>query len=120
MRITTTAVLVVLLSLVGCRSTDLAAPIDVAGSNRVPGKPRVAYLRVPKALREAGVSGGGLGASFDESGEGMTVRSATPDGRKFVLHFRPDGPDASSVAVVWDGPPDDALTRKIVAGLYRD
>lgn len=118
MRITTTAVLVVLLSLVGCRSTDPAAPIDVAGSNRVPGKPRVAYLRVPKALREAGVSGG-LGASFDGA-EGMTVRSGTPDGRKFAIHFRPDGPDASAVTVVWDGPPDDALTRKIVAGLYRD
>ena len=119
MRVTAASVLVALLSLFGCRSTAPAPPVDVAGINRVPGKPSVAYLRVPKALRAAGAAGGGIGVT-DEGAEGMTVRCATPDGRKFVLHFRPDGSDASAVQVVWAGPPDDALTRKIVAELFRD
>lgn len=119
MRVAKAAVLIALLSFFGCRSTDPAPPIDAAGINRVPGKPSVAYLRTPKAFRAAGTSGGGLGVT-DEGDQGMSVRCVTPEGRKFTIHFRPDGPDASAVEVVWDGPPDDALTRKIVAGLYRD
>src|SRR4051812_11415352 len=103
MRVTYPTILAVTLSLFGCRSTDSVVPLDASGSGRVAGKPRVVYLRAPKALREAGVLDGGCGASFDKDGEGMTVRGGTPDGRKFSITFRQDGPDATRVGVVWDG-----------------
>ncbi len=120
MRVTTLVTLTVTLWLFGCRTTDSPPAPDAAGFVRVPGKPRVAYLRVPKAIHQAGMSGTSLGASYDADGEGMTVRAATPDRRKFTIIFRPDGPDASRVGIAWEGEPDDALGRKIVAGLSRD
>ena len=120
MRVTYPAILAVTLSLFGCRSTDSVVPLDASGTGRVAGKPSVVYLRVPKAFREVGVLDGGCGASFDEDGKGMTVRGKTPDGRKFAITCRQDGPDATRVGIVWDGEPDDAVGRKIVAGICRE
>ena len=44
----------------------------------------------------------------------------TPDGRTFVLGLRQVGPAMTRVGIHWSGEPDDALSRKILAGLARE
>jgi len=116
----TVAVLSVTLLLFGCQAMDPANwPAAPEGGRVVSGKPSAVYERVSDAFREAGVSGGACGASIDAHGENMTVHGATSDGRRFTVNLQQDGPNATRIGITWAGEPDDALGRKILAGLAR-
>jgi hypothetical protein len=115
------AILTVALVLAGCRAPDLAEWAGGAARGRVvSGSVSAVNARVSRAFRDAGVSGGAGAAWVDERGEAMTVHGATPDGRTFQLSLREAAFHSTRVGIVWDGPPDDALGREILAGLGRE
>src|SRR5262245_2079967 len=96
------AILAVAVVLAGCQALDPGSWTGWSGSRRlVRGLPGAVNGRVPRAFREADVSGGACAAIVDVQGEAMTVHGGTPDGRMFHLALRQVGPNSTLVGSTW-------------------